>query len=381
MIDHVAARRLAATAIDAPLEPFEATDLDAHLASCPACRSVSEAFARDAAALTHFDLGPVPFAVRADVAIAAERNGRGNPVGRWVGLVAVGALLVLALGSGAFSTVGGRGSAESDAANVPANPIHWETGAIDLQASDFWIQTATGRVPASGSRPTIKAAPDGGSWTLEVVWAGPGQPVILRIILVDIDGGWRVKGVQVSDGATGALRDAQGPFVGASLGDGRVGNVDLDITDATRARVTIVGHLHFSDLALNVAPAPAVGPTFGVPPPPVGKPLDPIAALRCSGLLQRTPKEVAETLIGLGYVATWTIQRTDPNGEVTATPATEVPDGTIIAEPTLGADGVLQFVVAPPGDPAAIPLGVPADCPTTDTNVTPATPVPGNAAG
>lgn len=384
MIDHVGARRLAATAIDGPLDSSEATDLEGHLNGCPACRTVSDALARDAATLTHLDFGPVPIAVRADVAIAAERNGRGSPVGRWIGLVAVGALLILALGSGALSGVGSRGPtdpADPDVANVPANPVHWETGAIDVQASDFWIQTATGRAPVTGARPAIKAAPDRGSWTLEVVWDGQGRPVILRMILVDIDGGWWVKGVQVSDGATGGLRDAQGPFVGAALGDGQVGNVDLDITDATRAPATIVGHLHFSDLALTVGPAAAVDPGMPVPAPPGTKPLDPIRTIRCSGLLQRTPKEVAETLTGFGYTIAWTIQRTSATGEITATSTSEVPDGIITAEPTLGADGVLQITVAPTGDPAAIPLGVPADCSSTDANDAPPVPVATNPAG
>ena len=63
--------------------------------------------------------------------------------------------------------------------------------------------------------------------------------------------------------------------------------------------------------------------------------------VRCSGLLQRTPKEVTETLKGMDFDAARMIRRTDASGLVTTTPALEIPDGVIVAEPTLAADGSL----------------------------------------
>jgi anti-sigma factor RsiW len=51
MIDHPHARRLAAEAIDFALGPDDRAALDAHLATCDACRSVAERLTSDALAL------------------------------------------------------------------------------------------------------------------------------------------------------------------------------------------------------------------------------------------------------------------------------------------------------------------------------------------
>jgi hypothetical protein len=78
-----------------------------------------------------------------------------------------------------------------------------------------------------------------------------------------------VKGVQVLDGATGAWLDSQGPFLGASIGNGEVGDVDLDLVDTTRPQVPVVGRLHLGDLVLKVAPTVPVDPNMPVPAPRV----------------------------------------------------------------------------------------------------------------
>ncbi len=146
MIDHDTARRLAASALDGRLEPADAAALDTHLAGCPECRRVADALRTDATALTGLDFGPVPVAVRADVAIAADGGGGGRHLARWVGLAAVGALLFGLLGGGALG--GGGASAPSE---PPGNAVHWSTDVVDLRAADLAI-VANG-LSFSGGRP------------------------------------------------------------------------------------------------------------------------------------------------------------------------------------------------------------------------------------
>ena len=94
MIDHETARRSFATSLDFTLEPAEQEALDAHLAGCPSCRAFATSLRSDAAIIRDLETGPVPVAVRANVAIAAEHGRRSNPVGRWVGIAVFAALLL-----------------------------------------------------------------------------------------------------------------------------------------------------------------------------------------------------------------------------------------------------------------------------------------------
>lgn len=278
MIDHVAARRLAATAIDLPLEAGDATELESHLATCPACRTVSSALARDAAALRHLDLGAVPIAVRADVAIAADR-GRSGPVGRWGALVVLAALLVFALGGGVLSGVGGGKT--SNAPAVAAEPVDWRTGVIDLSASDLWVQVGDRRLTgASGA--AGKAALEESGRTLEATWATSTDKFGLRLLVVSVEGHWLVKGLQVWVDSLGSQwLDGQGPLIGAEIGAASLGDVDVDLADVSTANVTVRATLHIRDLGivLGAKPLPPdqpvpVAPGVAVPVPagPTPKP-------------------------------------------------------------------------------------------------------------
>jgi predicted anti-sigma-YlaC factor YlaD len=266
MIDHVAARRLAATAIDLPLEADEATELERHLATCPACRIVSSALARDAAALRHLDLGPVPIAVRADVAIAADR-GRSGPVGRWGALVVLAALLVVALGSGALAGVGGGTAADDLAVAVAAAPVDWRTGLIDLSASDLWVQVGD-RHLVGASDAAVKAAMEENSRTLEAISASSADKVGLRLSIVSVEGRWLVKGVQVwIDGLFGQWLDGHGPLIGSEVGAGPLGDVDLDLVNTSTLDLTVGATLHIRDLSVVLGPVP-VPPDQPVPAAP-----------------------------------------------------------------------------------------------------------------
>jgi anti-sigma factor RsiW len=271
MIDHVAARRLAATAIDLPLEAGDATELDRHLATCPACRTVSSALARDASALRDLDLGAVPIAVRADVAIAAD-HGRSGPVGRWGALVVLAALLVVALGGGVLGGVGGGKT--PDAPALGAESVDWRTGVIDLSASDLWVQVGdrhlTGATGAAG-----KATLEEASRTLEATWATSADKVGLRLLVVSVEGRWLVKGLQVLVDSLGSQwLDGSGPLIGTEVGAGSLGDVDVDLSDVSTANVTVRATLHIRDLGivLGVKPVPPdqpvpVAPGVAVPVP------------------------------------------------------------------------------------------------------------------
>jgi hypothetical protein len=277
MIDHVAARRLAATAIDLRLETDEATELDRHLATCPACRNVSTALSRDAAALRHLDLGPVPIAVRADVAIAADR-GRSGPVGRWGALVVLAALLVVALGGGALGGIG-SGKAPGNPA-FAAQAVDWRTGLIDVHASDLWIQVGDRRLTTT-SDAAVKAAPGQDSRTLEALWASSDDKIGLRLFVVSVEGHWLVKGLQVWIDSLGSRwLDGTGPLIGAEIGSGPVGDVDLDLVDTSTANLTVGATLHIRDLSvvLDATPVPPDQPVPAAPGPAVAQPAAPTPA-------------------------------------------------------------------------------------------------------
>ena len=90
---------LAARAVDGQLSPAETTELEGHLAGCPACARTASAFGADAAALAlPLDLLP---SQRADqvirAAIARPGSRPGDRPGRSLLLVAAAALIVLGL--------------------------------------------------------------------------------------------------------------------------------------------------------------------------------------------------------------------------------------------------------------------------------------------
>ncbi|MFL5687884.1 MAG: anti-sigma factor family protein, partial [Chloroflexota bacterium] len=180
MIDHEIARRSFATSLDFALEPADRDALDAHLADCASCRAFTASVRGDAAVLRGLDSGPVPIAVRANIAIAAERGRGSNPIGRWVGIAVVGAILVATLGAGALG-IGGRLSglavpdpSEPAGANV-TNQIEWKTDVVALTARKFEIDVRGKTFLAA--TPKVKVDSDPGTLTyrtLEAAWQENG---------------------------------------------------------------------------------------------------------------------------------------------------------------------------------------------------------------
>jgi hypothetical protein len=101
--DHAAFRLLAAAAVDGRIDPYDAADLDAHLATCPACRADQQAMLADHTWLASpaRALGPDP-RIREAVLEAARSSRVPRSVGSnrpWSALVAT-TLVVAAIGGG-----------------------------------------------------------------------------------------------------------------------------------------------------------------------------------------------------------------------------------------------------------------------------------------
>ena len=373
MIDHDTARRLAASGLDGRLEPADDAALEGHLAGCPACRRVADALRSDATALAGLDFGPVPVAVRADVAIAAERGGgRGHHLARWVGLAAVGALLFALLGGGALG--GGGASAPSE---PPGNAVHWSTDVVDLRAADLAV-VANG-LSFSAAVPDVVVHSDPGdatSRTLEVTWHEHGVEQRLSLYLHNDAHTWWADEIRIYDGkAQGKWLSARGRFFEAPLGQSWKGSVDIDMTDPEHVGGTPAAvHLRGATISMqrsDLVAAPAGG---GIKLPQNAQPFASGGVLHCSGILQMTPKQAQQALLALGYRVSWRLvtqnggywdERKDP------------PDGVIQDwDPGVGTSGELIIAVLAPGDqaPFMAPATYPEDCPKADPNVTPPAP-------
>jgi hypothetical protein len=367
MIDHLAARRSLATAVDFALGADDAAELEQHLRECTACRSFDGSLRTDAATLRDLDFGPVPVAVRANVAIAAERRG-GSGIRPWFALVAVGALLLAALGSG---VLGAGGSTTGLGAN--GNPVHWATEVVDFQASDFWIEANGQRFTAAGADVAVASDPGNATYrTLEVTWHEHGVEMRLSLYFGGDATTWWVDEVRVYDGKPqGKWLEWSGTWFKAPIGAGWTGDVDL---------ATAGGALHIGGLTLQTAISDGVnGPVVGAPVPEDLQPFAGAGSLRCSGILQRSPKDAEAALIALGYSLSWRLETTTGPATGFAQPMARAPEGVITREPVIGRDGELILFVSPVDDPKGVALPFPADCPprpSTDPGVDPTAPTP-----
>ena len=111
------------------------------------------------------------------------------------GIVAVGALLLVALGGGAFG--GGTGPS-----TPPGNAITWHTDVVDLQAADFGIvaggKTFTARVP----KVAVSSDPGDATYrTLEVTWQEHGVEQRLYLYFGGDATSWWVDKIRIYNGA------------------------------------------------------------------------------------------------------------------------------------------------------------------------------------
>ena len=356
MIDHSTARHALATSVDFALADDEAVALEAHLRSCAACRSFDAGLHSDAAVLRDLDFGPVPVAVRANVAIAAERRGGG--MGRWFAVVAVGALLVVALGGGML----GVGGPSTTGLGSNGNPVHWQTDVVELTAEDFWIEADGRRFTASVPRVSVSSDHGNATYrTLEVTWQEHGVEMRLNLYFGGDQQSWWVRKIRIYNGRTpgdwvtvGDDPGWIGTWFKAPRGGLAVGDLDLSAPG---------GALHIAGLTLRSAPFDGVNvPAGGGAPVPAG-PVNlfgPGEPLHCSGILQMTPVEAEQALLGLGFRLSWRYV-TDDGGYWD--PRREAPDGVIGEPVAFGTEGELIIPVIKFGDQGAVPIPFPADCP------------------
>ncbi len=353
MIDHLTARRTLATAVDFSLPADDAEALAVHLRACLGCRSFNAALRADAAVLRDLDFGPVPMSVRATVAIAAERGGGGG-IGRWMGLVAVGALLLVAVGSGAL----GAGGSPTTGLGSNGNAIHWQTEVVDLQAADFWIQASGQRFTAVGTTVDVHSDPGNATYrTLEATWHEHGVEMRLNFYFGGDASSWWVSEIRIYDGRPqGEWLGWKGIWFKAPIGAGWAGDLDL---------ATAGGALHIGGLQLRSTAFDGVNePPDGAPVPLVQFDLfEPDGPLYCSGILQMPPAQAEQVLLGLGYKLSW--RYVINNGgywEIRK----DAPEGVMQAPVGIGSEGELIIPVIKFGDKGAEPIPLPSDCPPVD---------------
>ena len=348
MIDHVTARQALATSIDFTLGDDEDAALASHLRSCAGCRSFGASLRSDAAVLRDLDFGPVPVAVRANVAIAAERRGGG--LGRWSVLVAVGALLVVALGSGML----GVGGTSTTGLGSNGNAVHWRTDVVAFTARDFWIDANGKRFTADVADVSVTSDPGNATYrTLEVTWHEHGVEMRLNLYFAgDATTSW-VSEIRTYDGRpAGKWVTWEGTWFQAPNGGASSGDLDLTSDGVT---------LHIAGLTLGSTPFDGViEPPGGGAPIPAG-PVNlfgPGQPLHCSGILQMTPADAEQALLSLGYRLGW---RYVSDGYWD--PRSTAPEGVIQEPVAFGMDGELIIPVIAFGEEGAGPVPVPEDCP------------------
>ena len=375
MIDHETARRSFATSLDFPLDPVERDALDTHLRACPSCRAFEASLRSDAAVLRELDAGPVPAAVRANIAIAAERGRTSNPLGRWVGIAVVGAILVAALGAGALGVGGRRGGSgepgQSEAAIAGAVQISWKTDVVALTAREFSIDVRGKTFHATGMSVDLHSDPGNATYrTLEATWRENGVEMRMNLYFGgDATASW-VEEIRIYDGEVAAdWLTTRGTFFKTPLGGGWAGDQDITVPDPKGQPARI----HFAGLTLVSRSFDGVNepPGGGIAMPENATPFATGGALHCSGILQMAPKQAEATLLALGYRLSWRLVRTTGPNTGYAEIHKTAPDGVINTDGLAGSSGELIMFVAPFGDRGADPVPFPSDCPQSDPNLTP----------
>jgi hypothetical protein len=354
MIDHATARQALATSIDFSLRGDEATALDTHVRSCVACRSFAASLRSDAAVLRDLDFGPVPAAVRANVAIASERHGGG--LGRWFALVAAGAMLLLALGGGML----GVGGTSTTGPGSNGNAVHWRTEVVEFTARDFWIDANGQRFTAAVPDVSVRSDPGDATYrTLEVTWQEHGVEMRLNLYFTGDATSWWVSQIRIYNGrnpgdwvSVGDEPGWTGTWFRAPRGGSSVGELDLSAPG---------GALHVAGLTLATTPFDGVNEPPGGGAPIAAGPVNlfgPGEPLHCSGILQMSPAEAEQALLSLGYRLGW---RYVSNGYWD--PRSTAPDGVIQEPVAFGTNGELIIPVVAFGESGAVPVPFPIDCP------------------
>ena len=352
---HEAAREAIANALDFPLDSDARAALDAHLDTCPGCRSYAAAAGRDAAMLRELDFGPVPEAVRASVAMAAEKRRRAGGLGRWVAVGATAAILLIGLGGGVLMTGGGP------AIGIGGNHVDWKTNVVRFEADDFWID-ANGQRFYGSPKADVHSDPGDATYrTLELTWQEHGVEMRMNLYFTGDGSTTWINELRVYDGtSTPKWKTVTGRYAAVPLEATWTGDLDVDFPGSNGGPA----HLRAAGATIESIPFDAVTEPRGsaITLGQNDRPFAVGGALHCSGILQMTPQAAERTLLGLGYQVSWRLNTTTGANTGYAEPMAHAPAGVIIDEPVPGTHGELVVFVAPKGDPRAIAVPVPADC-------------------
>jgi anti-sigma factor RsiW len=167
MTTHAGFERLIATAVDFTLAPRERSELEEHLASCAACRSMADGYRADASALRGIAFVEPPPGIRVAVLAMASRPFALRIV-PWKILLAAALLLATLVATtfavGAVLRLVAVNADPLDWSAVPAGPALVDDNAsLRLQG----VASQAGRFVAVGSGPggsIIVTSPDGQHW-------------------------------------------------------------------------------------------------------------------------------------------------------------------------------------------------------------------------
>lgn len=298
--------------------------------------------------------------------------GAGPLVGPFPSPFARAAAIVAAIAAVAIVVLVGLGVVSGTSRQPPAvgaaAGVRWQTEVVSLEAADFVIEADGQRFVGTPGAMSIHSDPGSLTyWTLEVEWRERAREMRLYIYFAADDRDWWASEIRTYDGRQpGDWIEYRGVFFRRPLGQAFAGDIDL------ASSTPFPGRLVFRELRLTVRPQPSfVAPAGGG----INLTTDPFesgGALHCSGILQRTPQEAEQLLLGLGYRLSWRAMSASDaiNQGGYAEQRLSPPDGVITGS-AYGSSGELILFVWPPDDPAKdSPATFPPDCP-------PPSPTPG----
>ena len=371
MIDHRRWLELAALRPTFSPGAAEATDLDAHLATCESCSREAAALRTDLALVAQLEVPAPRDDVRMRVRAAAIAGDVG--AGTWnlatiaaVGLLAaalVGATLgVGALLNGSNEPLTNLNANEPPQAAIEGKRIRWETEVVRLGADAVRIDANGKSLHAETAN--MKVHSDPGSltaWSLEVTWFEADLEQRLNFYFNADRTSWWIEGLQVYDNVRPDPDWAsfpRGPHFRTLLGQAFTG--DIDLLGAGRAGPV---RLRIDGAVLAVAPQPSFVEPLGGGIALKTDPFQPGGPLRCSGILQLSPREAEAALQSFGYRLSWRfVKATGPNTGFSEKLLKAPPVG-FISETAIGSDGELIVFVADPARPMGPAAKFPADCP------------------
>jgi hypothetical protein len=370
-VTHDRALDLAAAA--PPFRPTdeEATELAAHLATCPDCGRRVARMRTDLTAIGRVD-PPVSAQLHDRIREAAVTRPRTGPglAGIVLAFVLVAvALIGASIGVGAL--LGTRVPVAPEAVlTLPEDPLdtlRWHTDTVDLAAHTFWID-ANGLRFIGVAKPMLHSDPgDATRWTLEASWTEQGREQRLDLYFGGNETAWWLAEIRAYDGSDAGPKWAIAEFQSQAIKPattplGAVYSGDLDFHDIPSATGPVAIHLggvriasHRPDL-VNDLPGSRRLAGDSANPFNAGGPL------HCSGILQLPPQAAEARLLALGYALSWRLER--KTGDMTgfSQPIARAPAQGSISDTAVGTSGELIVFVQDPAAPFGDPATLPEDC-------------------